>query len=336
MDKQTLLIVPDLLPPPEWAGELLAGLELPALNALLARGDSVKAEDDTLEGLLCHALGVEEQDEGWPLAAITAHTDGLTQGGYWLRADPVSFFMQRDKLLALPPGELAADEVAALIGSLNQHFHEDGLTFFAPHVRRWYLWLEQSPSLVTIPLPQVLGRDVRHLMPQGEEALRWHRLVNEAQMLMYRHPVNEALEERGARVVSGIWLWGGGKAGTAVSGRFQSMCSDDELATLLAKAARMGSRTWPERWEPTVDSQLLVYGGLAEALRNGDWDAWRNRVQAFERGYARPLLAALRRGSLRRLEIRIPRTGGAAWAGALTPISAWKFWRRGGLANPGG
>jgi hypothetical protein len=75
---------------------------------------------------------------------------------------------------------------------------------------------------------------------------------------------------------------------------------------------------------------LLAYGGLSERLRTGDGLAWRDWVQGFEVGYAQPLLAALRRGRLSRLELRLPQSGGNGADCSLTPAAAWKVWRRGG------
>lgn len=328
--KNVQLIVADLLPPSEWAGELLSGLSLPALDVLLARGDRSEASADTLEAALCRAFGVVG---GEPVAAITAQADGLSQGGYWLRADPVHFLLQRDKIVALPIGGLTGAEAAELVASLNQHFREDALTFHAPHPLRWYLQLEAPPGIATTPLSQVFGRDIRHLLPHGEAALRWHRLTNEIQMLLHQHPVNEALEARGLRAVNGVWLWGGGAAGVVLPGSFQSVSADDALAGQFALLAGLTDHAWPDRWQSAEGAQLLVYGGLGEALRAGDWQAWRARIQAFEHGYANPLLAALRRGELKRLEIQILRSGGVASSHTLTPASVWKLWRRGGLAQ---
>lgn len=320
------LIIPDLLPPQDWAQELFAGLHLPGLEALLARGERMPELAHTLEDALCRAFGLE----GSPVAPIGAQAEGLSGGRYWLRADPVHLLLQSDKVVALPVN-LAADEAATLVSSLNQHFDADGLEFFAPHPQRWYLRLEQSPDLRTMPLSQVLGRDIRSFMPQGEQALRWHRLFNEAQMLLHLHPLNQVREERGERSVNGIWLWGGGGADTRVQPAFAVVNSDQELAGQFAQLAGAECSGWGKSWQSQSDSQLLVYGGLGEMLRAGDWQAWRTWVQGFEAGYAQPLLAALQRGGVQRLELHLPKAGSGGVVCALTPAAAWKVWRRAGL-----
>jgi len=43
--------------------------------------------------------------------------------------------------------------------------------------------------------------------PKGVEALHWHQLFNEIQMLLFSHPVNEAREVRGELPVNSVWLW---------------------------------------------------------------------------------------------------------------------------------
>ncbi len=44
---------------------------------------------------------------------------------------------------------------------------------------------------------QALNRSVKHHLPQGADALAWHRVMNEAQMILHTHPVNVAREANG-------------------------------------------------------------------------------------------------------------------------------------------
>ena len=138
--------------------------------------------------------------------AISAAFDGLA-AGCWLRADSVNLSLQRDQLL-LASVQAGSEEAAALCASLNAHFAGQDIEFFAPHPRRWYMRLDALPRIITTPLSEVVGGDVRRALPTGEDAARWHRLFNEIQMLLHAHPLNEAREARGelpinSRVVLG-------------------------------------------------------------------------------------------------------------------------------------
>ena len=108
--------------------------------------------------------------------------------------------------------------------------------------------LARAPKLVDSQLSEVAGKDVQPYLPAGADALEWHRIFNEAQMLLHEHAVNEAREARGEPAVNSVWFWGGGTR-PAVPGRpFDAVWSDDTTAiALAAAAARMPRRCPPMR-----------------------------------------------------------------------------------------
>ena len=207
--KNVHLVIADLFLRKDFAAEVCAGLSVPALEKMLGRGASTKslvlskvegsARTDVLglplENHLCELFGVPCQGVA-PIAPVSAAFDGLCEG-CWLRADPVHLRLQRDQMLLLPNVEINAEEAAQICASLNAHFSEQGMEFFAPHPLRWYVRLAALPDMVTVPLSQVSGRNVRGLLPKGAQALHWHQVFNEIQMLLFAHPLNEAREQQG-------------------------------------------------------------------------------------------------------------------------------------------
>ena len=53
-------------------------------------------------------------------------------------------------------------------------------------------------------------RNLRECLPGGRDAVRVRALVNELQMLLHEHPVNERRAARGLPAVNSVWLWGAG------------------------------------------------------------------------------------------------------------------------------
>jgi hypothetical protein len=202
------------------------------------------------------------------------------------------------------------------------------MEFFAPHPQRWYVRLDRLPDIETVPLSQAAGRNVRDLLPKGNEAAHWHRLFNEIQMLLFAHPVNEAREARGELTVNSLWLWGGGCTGdVSPQENYGSVSSDEPLAEMFAAAATIPFSGWQERWCDGGGRQLLVWTGLRSALRRGDLDAWRTALQEFETGSAQPLWRALGAGKISQLQVDV--LGGARDRHLLlTRADAWAFWRR--------
>jgi hypothetical protein len=61
-------------------------------------------------------------------------------------------------------------------------------------------------------------------------ALPLTRWLNEVQMFLHGHPVNEAREACGKPVVNSLWLWGGGRQPAAQPATYSSVWSDNPLA----------------------------------------------------------------------------------------------------------
>lgn len=331
--KNVHLLIPDLFLPPPVAVEVCAGLNAPALEKLLARAQSQPLPADTLEAWLCAAFGVADE----AIAPVTLRADGIAPGGaYWLRADPVHLRLQREQLVMQPPLHLAEEEAEQLCASLNAHFAEAGLKFFAPHPQRWYLRLDDVPAISTRPIALMVGRNVHAHLPQGPDALRWHGIFNEIQMLLFEHAVNQSREARGELPVNSVWLWGGGRESAQLLRPFAKVCGDSQLTAALALAADIPHSSLPDDVAQCVAGDdgdvLIVWEGLRDALQQGDLHVWRTSLQRFESCIAAPLLAALTGGHITQLTLDAPH-GASSRRFVLTRGALWKVWRRTPLAR---
>ncbi len=319
--KHLHLLIPDLFPPQDIAAEVCAGLQLPALEKLLARGSACIARARTLEDWICTAFGAQA------VAPVRAAADGLSADeGYWLCADPVNLQLQRAQMLLLPDVLPSWEEAETLCASLNEHFVGMGLRFFAPHPQRWYVRLETDQMMTTTPLRQAAWRDAKFHQPQGAEALRWQAVVNEAQMLLHGHAVNQARTARGELAVNSLWLWGGGRA-ARLKRAFDAAGGDCSLGAAFAQVAGLPqSDSLPAMLDGEGESGLWICAAPGEAQQRGDYLAWREAVQRVEQDCARPLLLALRSGRLHGLALEVSH-GESARRFELTRGSAWRLWR---------
>lgn len=321
------LVIPDLFLPGDIAAGISADLRLPCLERLLARGRGEGLAPAALETLLCRIFGMPGSENA-PVAAVSAQFDGLG-AGYWLRADPVHLRLQRDRVLMHAITDIGTDEAAAMCASLNQHFAGQGMEFFVPHPQRWYVRLDALPNIRTRPVSLVTGADVRGSLPAGDDAPRWHQLLNEMQMLLYSHPLNDIRASRGALEINSLHLWGAADSSDLLMKQTcTAVSSDDVLVEMFAAAAGIPFSAWSGHWtaSPGEGAQLLVWTALRSALQNGDLAAWRNELLAFETGYAHPLWDALRSGRI--AELRIDILGREAIRQvALSRGDSWKFWQ---------
>jgi hypothetical protein len=304
----------------------------PALELLLARGRPARTQSHPLEAWLQQEFGLEAR--AFPAGALTllaANRDPA--GACWMRADPVHLRLARDRLIVVPDAafSLSRDEADALAEALNRHF----AGVLALHVideRRWCARLEEDLALDAPSALECAGRDVDLTARIGGEAgRRWSRLLNEAQMLLHAHPVNEAREARGEPAVNSLWLWGAGRAPGALKARWQSVSAADPLALGLARAA--GAQPRPlaasaQEWlaHSAQDGRhLLVLDALRAPLALGQAAEYRERIDALESRWFAPLLDALRAGRAGMLSVHVP---DAAASFETIRGDLRRFWRR--------
>lgn len=304
----------------------------PALELLLARGRPASGESRSLEAWLQDAFGLGTG----PMAAgaLTLLGAGADPGSAcWARADPVHLRLMRDRLIVVPGAafSLSHEEADALAAALSRHF-AGALSLRVAEPLRWCAELAQELSLDAPAALEAAGRDVDLTARIGGEAgKRWSRLLNEAQMLLHAHPVNQAREARGEPAVNSLWLWGTGRAPQAAGGRWRSVSASDPLPLGLAKLAGAQPRALPEsagEWlagAPGEGRHLLVLDALRAPLALGQGAEYRECIDALEKRWFAPLLAALRAGRAGMLTVHVP---DAAASFETVRGDLRRFWRR--------
>lgn len=324
------LLIPGFTPTVMPGANLVKDSGLPALEVLLARAGQKKSQPDGMAAWLCREFGVEKHLD-WPVAPLTLLAQNVNPGSdFWLQAEPVHLQLQRDRMVLLDAAHLdiATDEAAALVATLNQHFAEDGLTFLPTRPDSWHVRLAAPVRMETQPLETVAGRNIRRLLPHGADGLRWHRLLNEIQMLLHEHPVNRQREQRGALPVNSIWPWGGGILPTTASAPYRQVWANDTLARGLALTAGIPAAATPDsadKWlRQDLSGEHLV---VIDALRTAaDLAGWSKILSRLENDWFKPLRRALGQGRINRLSLHVP---GETDVRTFTVGRAdlWKFWR---------
>ena len=178
---------------------------------------------------------------GLPVAALTRALDADDAGLHaWLRADPahVRADMTGARTLAIGELGLAADEASALLEPLRPLFGDTGFMISAPSPSRWYLALPREARLPAFAPPEaVLGDDLFNHLPDGPDGRRWRALLNEAQVLLHHHPINQRRASQGRPTVNSLCFWGAGVLPDAVETPHAGVLSDDILLQALATAA---------------------------------------------------------------------------------------------------
>lgn len=297
------------------------GLPSPSLERLLAVG-GIANRQELFESALCRAFGISQQSD-WPVAPLSWLGEGNDPAAfYWLCADPVHFVLQRDYFsLSDPvPLSLSRQEAQALIAALNRHFEVDGLQFHFAGSGRWYLRLNKEPAMSTSMPVTVIGRDVSAYLPQGAGAAKWNRLLNEMQMLLHDHPVNQAREANGELPVNSLWLSGGGVLPAKLEVSPRRIFANNALAKGLAITANLPCVDLPENAEALLKPALLNQ-------TQADVVLVLDSVDEVEFKWFLPLLTALRRRKIRQLTLHFS-VRDQTLSVNIRPRDLWKFWRR--------
>lgn len=320
------LVIPGLFGPAA-IGQMTAAwrdLSLPALEILLSRGGRHGLPQPGLERTLFALFEAETAPDGdLPVAAVTRQWDSRDAGvDWWLRADPVHLRADRDRLVMLGNAALnvSGAECAMLAAELNGHFAAEGWDLRTGPGHRWYLRLREAPRLITAALPEVLGQDVLHHMPQGPDERRWRGILNEVQMVMHASAVNRDRGVEGRPTVNSLWFWGGGRLPRVPQAAWSRVWGNDALTQGLAMLADVPCDLLPAdgaEWleQRIAGRHLLVLDGVREKVQFGDVEGWRGFLEALDEYWLGPLFAALRQRHIAELEI-------AAADGAVSRVTA--------------
>lgn len=256
------LLIPHAAPLSDAGRQAMAALQLPRLEALLARwAEAGRDEGDESrlspphERVLAKALGWPVDDGRLPWAAREmGRPDDAAAAAGWAWVTPTHWVVGTDQVTLLPPAALALDEAdaRAVFDALRPLFDGEGIGLVWQGTDRWAATHPSLAELPTASLDRVVNRNVQPWQPRtaGPGAPRlWRRLQNEAQMLLHDHPLNAAREARGLLPVNSFWI--------SASGAWRPA---DEAAA------------------PQVDARLAA-PALAE-----DWGAWQAAWQALDAG----------------------------------------------------
>lgn len=274
--------------PPELILLIPPGAATPLLGRMLRLARREAAGAESLSQKLARLAGHDTDsapDFPWgPLLARGIRGAPPTHPA-WYVATPVCLEARMDRLVLAGPAGLPdgadPEEARMLREHLNAHFNDgnpsETMHFYPGPDGHWLLNLPEPLPARSEPVDAIAGGpiDAGRAGDRGRRALA--RLMNEIQMRLFEHPVNQAREARGVWPFNGVWLWGGGSAVPALPAglRFRGR---HPLLDALAAAA-------PPAAPPAPDGRTVVLHDPGDE------------------GWLRDRLADLRRGRLTRIRI---------------------------------
>ena len=321
------LLVPELIWPEPSDQFTLGKLAAPGFEWLIARAQLDRQPRLPFETSLGKLFGLENA----PFGALRLLGEGhaAASEGHWLCADPVHLRFHQERIILADAGAFDLDdaEAHALAASLNSEFADIG-EFHVATARRWYLRLNVAVNHQNEPISAVAGRRVDGELSGNTQPLtRW---LNEVQMFLHGHPVNQQREATGKPAINSLWLWGGGELAEARSAASHSaIFSDNPLAIGLAHAAGITLHAKPanlaELLNQAGDAPLLVLDQLLPDILYENSEGWRKDFAALEADWFLPLKNTLGK-RVDRITLIAPTVYGELHY-TLSASDRWKFWK---------
>ena len=205
----------------------------------------------------------------FPSAALTLlANDKCDSSMSYMHADPVHLRADMDQAVLTSSADLdiSDSEAAALCEMLNQHFDQDGLTFLPLNRNQWFVSSKNKIKMNTTSLIDATGRNVNFILPEGEDAVRWKRVLTEAQMLMHSHELNLSRENTGLMKINSLWFHGCGELTGLKNDKVANLCSNDDSLRGLAEFIKCDHIKVPDSVNEYADYLLNCNDGFAEVL----------------------------------------------------------------------
>ena len=290
------LVIPGLCGPlPE-----IDRLDSESINSFvswLARADRQASPQKSFHDVLAMLFALDS-NKPFPAAALSLLAcDQYTDQGHWFHADPVHLQADMDHAILRDTHglDLTQQESESLIKELNAHFQEDGIRFLMNNKDSWFINVATCEKVSTMPLNEVISRNVYSFMPQGEDALFWKKFMNEVQMLMHQSQVNEQREENNKLPVNGVWLWGEGALPLNADLQDVEIYGCHSLVKGLATLNDLNCRTistaddFLENFSKESKS-ILVLDDLFNVTCYGDVMAWQSSFNELYGNWLEPVL----------------------------------------------
>lgn len=321
------LIVPGLIWTRQALADLTYDLPLPAFTALLGRGRLRHLPPGNTAATLAEIAGLAA-----PLPAAALRRLALREHpgeAEWLCLDPVRLRFDQRSLIVDDPRQLQLSEAEAaeLAVALAPTLAALGeLEVISPGA--WNLRLKAAAPAFE-DLAQAAGRSASPL-PSHPAYAPWRHALNEAQIILHAHPVNQARQAAGQPLVNSLWPWGGGRLPQSVGSPHDMLWSSDPVAQGIARLLGIDTAAPPAGFaDRTAAAPLAVIDALEHPARSGDALAWCEQLARFEADWLAPAREALQAGHLDALRLLAPGELGSAEL-HVRRRDLWKFWRKPG------
>lgn len=248
------------------------------------------------------------------------------QAGSVLRADPVHFYADRDRLHAVATAvslDITLEENASILHTIREHFNDRGWMIQQFHAPHWYVVTPNEVRMHCATLAQLRRADVMQALPQGPDGAYWRSVVNELQMLLNDHPVNVQRQAQGKLAINSFWLWGAGQITSAEPLAWTMIVGDGDYLQGMARFGQMELTPLRQYRLPDrqVDECIFIADlNLMRAATTANYADWRQIFAVLDEQLFGVLQTSARSGRPIQLEVHTMQEK------FILPHKKWRFW----------
>jgi len=298
--------------------------DFPALNTLLRYSHKQTNNCHDIDAVLSDCLGFDQATK-IPFASAFAKdkNDDQTGNDVVFRGAHLKPDLRNAFVMPVDDTDDYQDDIFLLINDLSDLFKQD---CDISDLGKGY-WLMRSnacqPPLHYPHYLSIVGRKVDQYIEQSRSALPWYQLINEMQMFLHAHEVNQKRQSNGHLPINSLWCWGGGSFLPPQRQRQIWYC-DDHL--MQAYGRRSGILYQPVKNVALADfyqETLIVDFSIMQVLKSTVDQDPGSILAEIEMQIFEPLLKAVKK---RQVDLRL--RAGYDFDLLLTRRSLLKFWRR--------
>ena len=167
----------------------------------------------------------------------------------------------------------------------------------------------------------VVGRKADPYTEQSKAMLPWYKLMNEMQMYLHQHEINQDRLQSGLLTINSLWFWGAGSCPPESVGSASWFCDDGLLKQFAgASGIEVADTSWLETAGFNQHS-LVIDLSVLEAMKTDTESNLLVLLQRIEQKLFKPLLDAVKK---QRCSLRL--RAGSGFDYALKPASRLKWW----------
>ena len=282
----------------------------PALERWIARADA-RASVSDWRAAAFRSIAPEAREVPAVASAALSTVSGGDRGAWAAMATPIHLIAGTSDVSLPPEGllTLGPDEAEALVSDFNRLFADRDVRLRRVEGAGLICLFDVPLAVETTPPEALVGASVWEHLPRGPDSRRLVALSSEIEMWLFDSRINERRRLRSEPVVTGLWLWGGGRTDAAPPPVQGWSAGGDPLFAMLH---RQGLYPGAERSGVSRSGVVVVTQWPGTA---GWGDA--------ERCWLEPAFADLEEARLEAVEISAARCSFRIGRRAL-----YRFWRR--------